>query len=57
MNADQAAWEENRLLTSGVATRNEIDTDFDDENEARVRIWVHKVSLLLPSLALFGDDV
>lgn len=43
LNADQQAWEENRLLTSGVAMRNEVDTDFDDENEARVRIWVHKV--------------
>eukprot|EP00624_Nannochloropsis_granulata_P003795 evm.model.NODE_29163_length_12829_cov_16.997583.1 len=39
--ADQNAWEENRLLTSGVAVRNEVDMDFVDEEETRVRLTVH----------------
>lgn len=39
--ADQNAWEENRLLTSGVAVRNEVDTDLADEEETRVRLNVH----------------
>jgi len=39
--ADQNAWEENRLLTSGVAVRNEVDMDFVDEEETRVRLNVH----------------
>jgi ABC-type glutathione transport system ATPase component len=39
--ADQTAWEENRLLTSGVAVRNEVETEFDDEEDARIRLNVH----------------
>ena len=39
--ADQMAWEENRLLTSGVAVRNEVDTDFDDTDDSRIRLNVH----------------
>ncbi len=39
--ADQNAWEENRLLTSGVAVRNEVDTDFADDDESRIRLNVH----------------
>jgi hypothetical protein len=27
-------WETSRMLSSGIAQRREIDTDFDDENEA-----------------------
>jgi pre-mRNA-splicing factor ATP-dependent RNA helicase DHX38/PRP16 len=38
---DQAAWEENRLLTSGVAMRGEVATDFDDEEDQRIRLNVH----------------
>lgn len=39
--ADQMAWEENRLLTSGVAVRSEVETEFDDEEDARIRLNVH----------------
>lgn len=35
------AWEENRLLTSGVAVRNEVDTEIDDEEDSRIRLNVH----------------
>jgi pre-mRNA-splicing factor ATP-dependent RNA helicase DHX38/PRP16 len=38
---DQAAWEENRMLTSGVAMRAEVQTEFDDEEDNRVRLIVH----------------
>ena len=32
-NADNDLWEANRMVTSGVATRKEIDLDFEDESE------------------------
>ena len=39
LQKDMNAWEENRLMTSGVARLREVDTDFDDE--ARVLLLVH----------------
>ncbi|OQR93347.1 pre-mRNA-splicing factor ATP-dependent RNA helicase PRP16 [Achlya hypogyna] len=41
LNQDQEAWENNRLLTSGVMATTEVDTEFDDELDARVQIMVH----------------
>ncbi|CAI5710794.1 unnamed protein product [Hyaloperonospora brassicae] len=41
LSADQEAWEKNRLLTSGVVMSGRVDTDFDDELDARVQIMVH----------------
>ena len=39
---DVDAWETNRMLTSGVAQRADVDTmDFDDEEETRVHLLVH----------------
>ena len=35
------AWEENRLLTSGVARLREVDLDFADDDDARVLLLVH----------------
>ncbi|KAG2440689.1 hypothetical protein HYH02_010267 [Chlamydomonas schloesseri] len=35
------AWEENRLLTSGVVRLKEVSLDFNDEDEARVILLVH----------------
>ena len=40
-NEDNNRWEENRMLTSGVAYRTEFDTDFDDDQETRIQIIVH----------------
>ncbi|KAH9855789.1 P-loop containing nucleoside triphosphate hydrolase protein [Lenzites betulinus] len=40
-NADNDLWEANRMLTSGVATRKEIDLDFEDESESTVHVMVH----------------
>ncbi|KAL1940616.1 hypothetical protein VTO73DRAFT_8051 [Trametes versicolor] len=40
-NADNDLWEANRMLTSGVATRREIDLDFEDESESTVHVMVH----------------
>lgn len=37
---DNDLWETNRMLTSGVVQRTAVDTDFDDENEARVHLLV-----------------
>lgn len=31
------------MLSSGVAQRREIDTDFDEENENRVHVLVHDI--------------
>lgn len=41
LNADQEAWEENRLLTSGVALQREVQTEFDNEEDTRVTLIVH----------------
>ncbi len=41
LTADQDAWENNRLLTSGVVAKSRVSTDIDDELEARVQIMVH----------------
>jgi pre-mRNA-splicing factor ATP-dependent RNA helicase DHX38/PRP16 len=41
---DQDAWEENRLLSSGAATRSHVDLDPDaDEDNTRVTLLVHQV--------------
>jgi pre-mRNA-splicing factor ATP-dependent RNA helicase DHX38/PRP16 len=34
-------WEANRMVTSGVATRKELDLDFEDESESTVHVMVH----------------
>ncbi|RLN96655.1 hypothetical protein BBJ28_00020329 [Nothophytophthora sp. Chile5] len=41
LSADQEAWENNRLLTSGVVASGRVATEFDDELDARVQIMVH----------------
>ncbi|PIL29929.1 hypothetical protein GSI_07840 [Ganoderma sinense ZZ0214-1] len=40
-NADNDLWEANRMVTSGVATRKEIDLDFEEESESTVHVMVH----------------
>ncbi|KAF9112727.1 DEAH-box RNA helicase prp16 [Mortierella sp. AM989] len=42
-NKDNDMWETNRMLTSGVFQRKEVDTDFDDDSEARVHLLVHDI--------------
>ncbi|KAI8593787.1 P-loop containing nucleoside triphosphate hydrolase protein [Geranomyces variabilis] len=39
-NRDNDLWETNRMLTSGVVQRKEVDTDFDDDSEGRVHVLV-----------------
>lgn len=34
-------WEKNRMLTSGVAQRSEVNLDFEDESESTVHVIVH----------------
>jgi len=36
-------WENNRLLTSGVVTRTEVDEDFDESDAAKVYLLVHNI--------------
>jgi pre-mRNA-splicing factor ATP-dependent RNA helicase DHX38/PRP16 len=43
LHADQEAWEENRLLQSGVAELRERQTHFDADEESRVTLIVHNV--------------
>eukprot|EP01103_Thecamoeba_quadrilineata_P003091 TRINITY_DN12914_c0_g1_i1.p1 TRINITY_DN12914_c0_g1~~TRINITY_DN12914_c0_g1_i1.p1 ORF type:complete len:1086 (-),score=258.18 TRINITY_DN12914_c0_g1_i1:63-3320(-) len=43
INEDNNRWEENRLLTSGVMTRNSVQTDFEDDQESRVQLLVHDI--------------
>ncbi|KAJ1406151.1 hypothetical protein B484DRAFT_404238, partial [Ochromonadaceae sp. CCMP2298] len=40
---DQEAWEENRLLQSGVASLSERQMDFDNEDDSRITLIVHNV--------------
>ncbi|KZT58416.1 hypothetical protein CALCODRAFT_432723 [Calocera cornea HHB12733] len=40
-NADNDLWEANRMLTSGVAQRRQLDLDFEDDAEATVHVMVH----------------
>ena len=42
-NHDNDLWETNRLLTSGVAQRKELDLDFEDDSEATVHVIVHEL--------------
>lgn len=39
--ADQEAWENNRLLQSGVAIHKDVKTEFDNEEDNRVSLIVH----------------
>lgn len=43
LHADQQAWEENRMLLSGVASLRDVPFAFDDEDESRVTLVVHNV--------------
>ncbi len=38
---DNNKWEKDRMLRSGVVTQLEVDTDFPDDQEARVQLLVH----------------
>jgi len=41
MESDRDAWEENRLVTSGMGRLGEHDTNFDEEDDAKVVLLVH----------------
>ena len=43
LHADQSAWEENRLLQSGVAIMDRVQTEFDNEEDSRVNLIVHNL--------------
>lgn len=40
---DNDLWETNRMLTSGVVQKLEVDDDFEDDQEARVHLLVHNI--------------
>uniref|UniRef100_T1J2J4 RNA helicase n=1 Tax=Strigamia maritima TaxID=126957 RepID=T1J2J4_STRMM len=40
INKDNEKWETNRMLTSGVVQRVEVDDDFEEDSEARVHLLV-----------------
>lgn len=42
-NADNEKWETNRMLTSGVVQKMELDDDFDEVAEAKVHVLVHNI--------------
>ncbi len=44
LHADQEAWETTRMLQSGVAVRAEIDTNFNEEDDSRVQLMVHRLA-------------
>ena len=41
MHKDAEAWEENRMLTSGVVRQTELDLDFSNEDDKRIVLLVH----------------
>lgn len=43
INKDNEKWETNRMLTSGVVQRLEVDEDFEEDLEARVHLLVHNI--------------
>ncbi|CAN0379127.1 unnamed protein product, partial [Ectocarpus sp. 12 AP-2014] len=43
MSADQDAWENNRLLTSGAMFAGEVSLTFDDGEDQRVQLIVHSL--------------
>ncbi|KAH7948002.1 hypothetical protein HPB52_017605 [Rhipicephalus sanguineus] len=43
INKDNEKWETNRMLTSGVVLKVDVDNDFEEENEARVHVLVHNI--------------
>jgi flagellar biosynthesis GTPase FlhF len=43
LQQDQSAWEDNRLLQSGVAVMREVQTVFDNEEDSRVTLIVHNL--------------
>jgi pre-mRNA-splicing factor ATP-dependent RNA helicase DHX38/PRP16 len=40
-NKENDAWETNRMLSSGVAQRRDMESDFDDQETTRVHLLVH----------------
>lgn len=40
---DNERWETNRMLTSGVVQRLEVDEDFEEDNAAKVHLQVHNL--------------
>ncbi|XP_026518623.1 pre-mRNA-splicing factor ATP-dependent RNA helicase PRP16-like, partial [Terrapene carolina triunguis] len=40
---DNERWETNRMLTSGVVHRLEVDEDFEEDNAAKVHLLVHNL--------------
>lgn len=36
-------WEQKQMITSGVQGKGYVDTDFDDENENRIHLFVHNL--------------
>eukprot|EP00986_Skeletonema_menzelii_P008810 scaffold3836_cov137-Skeletonema_menzelii.AAC.6 len=46
LDKDQQTWEENRLLSSGAASRSNVDLDFVNKNQddLRVQLLVHQIT-------------
>ena len=40
---DNEKWEENRLLTSGVVRKVNVDEDFEEEQADKVHLLVHNI--------------
>lgn len=40
---DNEKWEMNRMLTSGVVMKVDVDDNFDEEQESKVHLLVHNI--------------
>lgn len=43
LSQDNERWETNRMLTSGVVQRLEVDDEFEEDNAAKVHLLVHNL--------------
>ena len=43
LHQDNEKWETNRLLTSGIVQRVDVDDDFEDDAESKVHVLVHNI--------------
>lgn len=43
LSQDNERWETNRMLTSGVVHRLEVDEDFEEDSAAKVHLMVHNL--------------
>lgn len=55
LSADNAQWEDRQLMRSGAVRGTEVQTEIDNEEEARVILLVHGELQVLQQFCLCGS--